>query len=153
MLTNFVYKSCWLSWLVSVIKLNQTHKKVQFDYVRSPNQLNSSRTIGFDCFWFGFVLLIVYARTKAQTKIISKGDKKSDLHTVQQESAKNLKHQTPYGDQNRKESTGRKPCQLQLKSKGCFRCRNAHDRSASCPAKNSTCRHCIRWSTKLIVCA
>ena len=38
--------------------------------------------------------------------------------------------------------SGRKPRRLQFKSKGCFRCRNTHDRSASCPAKNSKCRHC-----------
>ena len=80
--------------------------------------------------------------TKAQMKIISKGDDKSDLHTVQREPVKNFKHQTPYGDQNPKDSTGRKLCRLQFKSKGCFRCGNAHDRSASCPAKNSKCRHC-----------
>ena len=80
--------------------------------------------------------------TKTQRKIISKGDEKSDLHTVQREPAKNFKHQTPYGDQNTKDSTGRKPRGLQFKSKGCFRCGNAHDRSASCPAKNSKCRHC-----------
>ena len=48
--------------------------------------------------------------TKAQMKIISKGDEKSDLHTVQHESARNFKHQTLYGDQNPKDSTGRKPC-------------------------------------------
>ena len=75
-------------------------------------------------------------------KIVSKGDEKSDLHTVQRESAKNFKHRTPYGDQNPKDSTGRKPRRLQFKSKGCFRCGNAHDRSASCPAKNSKCTHC-----------
>ena len=83
-------------------------------------------------------------------KIISKGDKKSDLHTVQRESAystqkppprQSFKHQTPYGDQNKKDSTGRRPCRLQFKSKGCFRCGNTHDRSASCPAKNSKCNH------------
>ena len=45
--------------------------------------------------------------TKAQMKIISKRDEKSDLHTVQREPAKNFKHQTPYGDQNPKDSTGR----------------------------------------------
>ena len=38
--------------------------------------------------------------TKAQMKIISKSDEKSDLHTVQREPAKNFKHRTPYGDQN-----------------------------------------------------
>ena len=59
--------------------------------------------------------------TKAQMKIISKGDEKSDFHTVQREPAKNFKHQTPYGDQNPKDSTGRKPRRLQFKSKGCFR--------------------------------
>ena len=89
--------------------------------------------------------------TKAQMKIISKGDERSDLHTLQRESAyytqkpplrQNFKHPTPYDDQNQKDSTGRKPCRLQFRSKGCFRCRNAHDRSASCPAKNSKCKHC-----------
>ena len=77
--------------------------------------------------------------TKAQMKIISKGDEKSDLHTVQRESAystqkppprQNLKHPTPFGDRNQKDSTGRKPRRLQFRSKGCFRCGNAHDRSA-----------------------
>ena len=92
--------------------------------------------------------LKVVESTKAQMKIISKGGEKSDLHTVQREPAystqkpKNFKHQTQYGDQKQKDSTGRKPCRFQFKSKGCFRCRNGHDRSASCPAKNSKCRHC-----------
>ena len=89
--------------------------------------------------------------TKAQMKIISKGDEKSDLHTVQRESAystqkppprQNFEHPTPYGDQNQKYPTGRKPRRFQFRSKGCFRCGNTHDRSASCPAKNSKCRHC-----------
>ena len=62
--------------------------------------------------------------TKAQMKIISKGDKKSDLHTVQREPAKNFKHQSPYADQNPKDSTGRKPRRIQFKSKGRFRCGN-----------------------------
>ena len=84
-------------------------------------------------------------------KIISKGDEKSHLHTVQRESAyytqkpplrQNFKHPTPYDDQNQKDSTGRKPCRLQFRSKGYFRYGNAHNRSASCPAKNSKFKHC-----------
>ena len=31
---------------------------------------------------------------------------------------------------------------LPFKPKGCFRCRNTHDRSAKCPDKNSKCKHC-----------
>ena len=87
---------------------------------------------------------------KHKMTIISKGDEKSDLHTVQGGSAcstqklpprQNFKRQTPYSDQNQKDPTGRKPCRLQFKSKGCFRCGNTQNRSASCPAKNSKCRH------------
>ena len=82
-------------------------------------------------------------RTKAQMKIISKGDEKFDLHTVQRASGhptrppprQNFKHQVPNGDQNRKDSTGRKSHRLQFQSKSCFRCGNSHDRLASCPAK------------------
>ena len=58
--------------------------------------------------------------TKAQMKIISKGDEKFDLHTVQRASGhptrppsrQNFKHQVPNDDQNRKDSTGRKPLRL-----------------------------------------
>ena len=88
--------------------------------------------------------------TKAQMKIICKGDEKFDLHTVQRASGhstrppsrQNFKHQAPNGDQNKRDSTGRKPLRLQFQSKGCFRCGNSHDRLAACPAKNSKCRHC-----------
>ena len=97
-----------------------------------------------------------FASTKAQIRVISKGDEKYDLHTVQPAagySTKKLpprqsyKHQTPYGDQNKKESTGRKPRRLQFKSKGCFMCGNSHDRLASYPAKNSKCITAARLAT------
>ena len=99
--------------------------------------------------------------TNAQTKIISKGDEKSDLHTLQRESAYStheppprqiFKHQTPCGDQNKKDSTGRKPRRPEFKSKGCFRCRNTHDRLASCPAKNSKFKHCGKTGHYARVC-
>ena len=58
--------------------------------------------------------------TKAQMKIISKDDEKFDLHTVQRASGhptrppsrQNFKDQVPNDDQNRKDSTGRKPLRL-----------------------------------------
>ena len=93
--------------------------------------------------------------TKAQMKIISKGDEKSDLHTVQRESAYSTKkrpprqshtHQTSYGDQNQRDHTGRKPRRLQFKSKGCFRCGNTHAlpkmQNASTVARLAITREC-----------
>ena len=76
--------------------------------------------------------------TKAQMKIISKGEYKADLHTVQRESAhssqklsqkQSFKHKTFFGDQ--RSPTRGQPRQFQFKSKGCFRCGNTHDKSAS----------------------
>ncbi|KAL9975489.1 hypothetical protein ACROYT_G012651 [Oculina patagonica] len=59
-------------------------------------------------------LVKVEESTKAQIKIISKGDKKSDLHTVQRESAysterhpprQSYTHQASYGDQSQRDHT------------------------------------------------
>ena len=59
--------------------------------------------------------------SKTQMKIISKGDKKFDLHVVRRASGystqkpppkQNFKHQTPNADQSKKESTERKPLRL-----------------------------------------
>lgn len=91
--------------------------------------------------------------TKAQMKIISKGEDKSDLHTVQREresaysnqrsqQKQGFKHRTFDNDQNRRGLPKEKPHRFQFKSKGCFRCGNSHEKSASCPAKSSKCRHC-----------
>ena len=109
----------------------------------------------------GYDLAKVKESTKAQMKIISKGDEKSDLHTVQRESAYSTKkhppgqsftHQTSYGDQNQRDHSGRKPHRLQFKSKGCFRCGNTHDKSANCPAKNAKCKHCGKTDYYTRVC-
>ena len=66
-----------------------------------------------------YALTKVDESTKAQMKIISKGDEKLDLHTVQRASwhstcpplRQNFKHQAPNGNQNKKDST-------QCRSKG-----------------------------------
>ena len=70
--------------------------------------------------------------TKTQRKIISKGDEKSDLHTVQRESAystqkppprQNFKHQTPYGDQNTKGFNWKKTSWISVQVKGMLQMR------------------------------
>jgi len=71
--------------------------KVRKDAVALGNGLNFKQA---------YDLAKVEKSSKTQMKIISKGDKKSDLHTVQGESAystqkppprQSSKHQTPYG--------------------------------------------------------
>lgn len=78
-------------------------------------------------------------------KIISKGEEIKVLISIQfnrnlfthfnqnPPQKQSFKHKTFHSDQGH--WTGSQPHRFQLKSKGCFRCRNAHDKSASCPAK------------------
>ena len=82
-------------------------------------------------------------------QIISKGEDKNDIHTVQRKSAhwsqkplqkQSFKHKTFFRDH--RSSSGAQPCRFQFKSKCCFRCGNTHDKSANCPAQNAKCKHC-----------
>ena len=88
--------------------------------------------------------------TKAQMEIISKGEDKSELHTLQ----RHIKETEPLSSQYSCDERDAKPefpsnrlankksYRFQFKSKGCFRCGNNHDKSRKCPARNTHCNHC-----------
>ena len=122
--------------------------KVRKDAIALGNELTFKQV---------YDLAKVEESTKAHMKKVSKGEEKSDLHTVKKHSSRktppsqSYTHQTSYGDQNQRDHTARKP-HHQFKSKGCFRCGNTHEKSAHCPAKNSKCKHCSKTGRYARVC-
>ena len=86
--------------------------------------------------------------TKAQMEIISSGEDKPELYTLQRHTKKPVssyssqRFRDKQNDLSQRESTSRKPYRFQFKFKGCFRCGNNHDKSKKCPARNVNCNHC-----------
>ena len=150
---EFVIKACLLiedGGYISAVRDSTLRDTLVFD-VKSDKVRKDSIALGNTLtFRQVYDLAKIDESTKAQMEIISHGENKSELHTLQRRMGKteSLSSHHSRDEQDVKpgisasRSASKKPSRFQFKFKGCFRCGNNHDKSRKCPARNTNCNHC-----------